>query len=84
MTLREFLETKYGEDKEKDVCVIFSMIKIIDEVEREAEKGNYNSYNLNNIYLINFNPKQLEKLSVKFGVQIVNKNKENDGLYLAP
>ena len=34
--------------------------------------------------MINFNPKQLDKLTVKFGVQVVNKNHKNDGLYLAP
>lgn len=48
------------------------------------EKGNYYSYTPNNINILNFNPKQLEKMSVKFGVHIVNKNKDKGGLYLAP
>lgn len=72
------------EDKEKDTYTTYVMIKIIEAVEREAENGVYHSYSPNNIYLHNFNVKNLEQLTVKFGAHIINKNNKNDGLYLAP
>jgi hypothetical protein len=60
------------------------MIKIIEHVEKEAEKGVYHSYNPNNISLINFNPRQSDKFAVRFGTSIIDKKNRNDGLYLAP
>lgn len=60
------------------------MIKVIEEVEKEVEKGNYYSYTPNNITILNFNPKQLDKMTVKFRLHITNKNKDNAGIYLAP
>ena len=78
------MEVKHGDDKERDVHMTFVMIKIIEAVEREAENGVYNSYNPNNIYLHNFDVKHLDRLTVKFGANIVNRNNRNDGLYLSP
>lgn len=78
------MDSKHGDEKEKDLYIIFVMIKVIEEVEKEVEKGNYYSYTPNNINILNFNPKQLDKITIKFGVHIVNKNKDNAGLYLAP
>jgi len=60
------------------------MIKVIEAVERNAENGVFNSYSPSNIHLHTFNVKQLDKLNVKFGAHIINKNNMNDGLYLAP
>ena len=62
----------------------FVMIKIIEAVEKEAENGVYNCYNPTNIFLHNFDVKHLDRLTVKFGANIVNKNSRNDGLYLSP
>ena len=78
------MEVKHGDDKERDVYMTFVMIKIIEAVEREAENGVYNSYNPNNIILHNFDVKHLDRLTVKFSTNIVNRNNRNDGLYLSP
>ncbi len=64
--------------------VTLVMIKVIEKVEEEAEKGIYNSYTPNNIYLSNFNTKHLDKLTVKFGAQITNRNSKTEGIYLSP
>lgn len=72
------------EDKDKDVFTTFVMIKIIEAIEREAENGVYHSYNPNNIHLHNFDPRALDRLTVKFGANIVDKKNRNDGLYLSP
>ncbi len=84
MTLREFMEIKHGEDKDKDVYTTYVMIKIIEAIEKEAENGIYNSYAPDSIYLNNFNVKKLDTLTVKFGAHIINKNNKSDGLYLSP
>ena len=46
--------------------------------------GIFNSYTPSSIYLSNFNVKGLDKLVVKFGASITNKNNKLEGLYLAP
>jgi len=50
----------------------------------EVEGGRFNSYSPNNIFLINFNVKNLEQMSIKFGYPIKDKNSKTDGLYLSP
>ena len=62
----------------------YVMIKIIEAMENEVSNGVYNSYSLPNIHLFNFDVRHLDKLTVKFGTPITNKNKGNDGLYLSP
>jgi hypothetical protein len=84
MTLKEFMEMRHGDDKERDVHMTFVMIKIIEAMENEVNNGVYNSYSPPNIHLFNFDVKHLDKLTVKFGTPITNKNKGNDGLYLSP
>ena len=61
----------------------FVMIKIIEAIEKEAENGVYNCYSPNNIYLHNFDVRNLDRLTVKFGA-IITKSNKNDMLYLAP
>lgn len=53
-------------------------------MEDDAANGMLHSYSPNNIYLYNFNTKNLEKLTIKFGAHITNKKNKNDGIYLAP
>lgn len=84
MTLREFMDLKQGDEKDRDVYTTYVMIKIIEAVEREAENGVYNSYSPDNIHLLNFNVKKLDTLTVKFGAHIIDKSNNKDGLYLAP
>ena len=36
MTLREFMDMKHGDEKEKDTYTTFVMIKIIEAVEKES------------------------------------------------
>ena len=43
-----------------------------------------NHYNPSNIYLVNFNPDNLDNLIVRFGAPITNRMSKTDGLYLAP
>ena len=78
------MDVKHADDKEKDVHTTFVMIKIIEAVEKNAENGIYNSYSPSNIFLHGFDPRHLDRLTVKFGNPIVNKNIKNDGLYLPP
>lgn len=73
-----------SDDKEKDSYKTYVMIKIIEALEAEADRGVYNSYSPNNIYIHNFNPKRLDQITIKLGAHIINKNNKNDGLYLAP
>jgi hypothetical protein len=84
MTLKEFMDVKHTDDKERDVYMTFVMIKIIEAVERDAEQGVYHSYTPANIHLHGFDVKHLDRLTVKFGPHIVNRNNRNDGLYLSP
>ena len=60
------------------------MIKVIEKIEEEVERGIFNSYTPNNIFISNFDTKNLEKLVIKFGAQITNMNNKSDGLYLSP
>ena len=78
------MEVKQADEKERDVYMTFVMIKIIEAVEKEAENGVYNCYSPSNIYLHNFDPRHLDRLYVKFGAHIINKNSRSDGLYLSP
>ena len=78
------MDVKHSDDKEKDLYTTFVMIKIIEAVELDAENGVYHSYTPANIHLHGFDPKHLDRLKVKFGNHIVNKNNKNDGLYLSP
>ena len=84
MTLKEFMEMKHGDDKERDGYVTFVMIKIIEEMEHEVSNGVYNSYSPSNIHLFNFDVRNLDRLTIKFGTAITNRNNRNDGLYLSP
>ena len=84
MTVREFIDAKHGNEKERDMYVTLVMIKVIEKIEEETEQGIYNSYSPSNILLSNFNIKNLDKLIVKFGNSIDNRQDRRDGLYLAP
>ena len=84
MVLREFIDAKHGNEKQRDMYITFVMIKVIEKIEEEVERGIFNSYTPNNIFISNFDTKNLEKLVIKFGAQITNKNNKNDGLYLSP
>lgn len=84
MTLREFMDAKNSDEKERDMYVTFVMIKVIEKIEEEADGGMFNSYSPSNIYLNNFNIRHLDKLTIKFGAHIINKTNKTDGLYLAP
>ena len=84
MTLDEFMSIVNENEKERDSHTTFVMIKIIEAVERDAESGRYNSYSPSHIHLHNFDPASLDRLTVKFGTPIVNKNNQHDVLYLAP
>jgi hypothetical protein len=84
MTLRDFIDAKHGDEKERDMYVTLVMIKVIEKIEGEAENDSYNSYSPSSIYLSNFNTKNLDKLTVNFGNPISNRNNRTDGLYLSP
>ena len=60
------------------------MIKIIEKIKEETDVSVYHCYSPNNIYLHDFSVKHLDRLIIKFGTHIINKNNRNDGLYLAP
>jgi len=64
--------------------VTLVMIKVIEKVEEEMENGIFNSYTPNSIYLSNFNVRRLDRLIVKFGAPITNKNNKHELVYLAP
>lgn len=82
MTMREFMDLKKAEDK--DTIVTLVMIKVIEKIQEEADKGIVNSYSPSNIYLSNFNPNNLDSLIVRFGAPITNRKSKTDGLYLSP
>lgn len=85
MSLREFIDAKHGDEKERDMYVTLVMIKVIEKIEENADKGIYNSYSPSNIRLTNFNTKNLDKLVIEFGPSISStKYSKNDGLYLSP
>lgn len=85
MTLREFIDAKHGDEKERDMYVTLVMIKVIERIEENASREIYNIYSPNNIRLSNFNTKNLDKLIVEFGPSIsFSKYSKNDGLYLSP
>jgi hypothetical protein len=64
MSLREFIDAKHGDEKERDMYVTLVMIKVIEKIEENANKEIYNIYSPNNIRLSNFNTKNLDKLIV--------------------
>lgn len=82
MTMREFMDLRKADDKDQIITLV--MIKIIEKIQEEADKGIINSYNPANIYLSNFNPSNLDSLIVRFGAPITNRKSKTDGLYLAP
>lgn len=82
MNMREFMDIKKNEDKDNIATLV--MIKVIERIMEEAEKGMLNSYSPNNIFLSNFNPNNIDSLIVRFGAPITNRKSKNDGLYLAP
>jgi hypothetical protein len=82
MTMREFMNMKKSDDKEQVISAV--MLKVIEKVEEEANRGVIHCYNPSNIFLKNLNPRNLNALSVTFGVPITIKKSKVDGLYLAP
>lgn len=82
MSMREFMDIKKIEDKDNIATLV--MIKVIEKIQEEAEKGMLNSYSPSNIFLSNFNPNNIDALIVRFGAPITNKKSKTDGLYLAP
>lgn len=80
--MREFMDLKKADDKDQIITLV--MIKVIEKIQEEADKGIVNSYSPNNIYFTNFNPNNLDSLIVRFGAPITNRKSKTDGLYLAP
>ncbi len=76
------MEMKKAEDKDSIISLV--MIKVLEKIKEEAEKGIINSYNPSNIYLSNFHINNIDSLLVRFGAPITNKKSKTDGLYLAP
>ena len=76
------MDIKKIEDKDNIATLV--MIKVIEKIQEEAEKGMLNSYSPSNIFLSNFNPNNIDALIVRFGAPITNKKSKTDGLYLAP
>lgn len=80
--MKEFMDIKKADDKDNIVTLV--MIKVIERIQEEADKGIINSYSPSNIFLTNFNPNNLDALNVRFGAPITNRKSKTDGLYLAP
>lgn len=70
-------------EEKSNICTLV-MIKIIERIEEEANRGIVNCYTPSNIYLSNFNPSNIDSLVVRFGAPITNKKGKYDGLYIAP
>ena len=81
MTMKELMDVN---SEEKGPLCTLVMIKIIERIEEEANRGIVNCYTPSNIYLSNFNPNNLDALVVRFGSPITNKKSKYDGLYLPP
>lgn len=84
MSLREFMDTKNPDQKERDICITFIMIKVIEKIEQQVQTGRFNSYSPSNIMISNFNVKNLDEITIKLGYPITNKNHKTEGLYLSP
>lgn len=82
MTMKEFMELKKSDDKDQIITLV--MIKVIEKIQEEADKGIINSYTPSNIFLSSFNPSNLDSLIVRFGAPITNRKSKNDGVYLSP
>lgn len=82
MTMREFMDLRKADDKDQIITLV--MIKVIEKIQEEADKGIINSYSPSNIFLSNFNPSNLDSLIVRFGAAITNRKSKTDGLYLSP
>ena len=76
------MDIKKVEDKDNIATLV--MIKVIEKIQEEADRGMLNSYSPNNIFLSKFDPNNIDALTVKFGAPITNKKSKTDGLYLAP
>ena len=84
MTLREFIDAKHGDEKDRDMYVTLVMIKVIEKIETEVSEGIYNSYTPNNIIISNFSIKNFERIRVSFVGEIRAQHAPSEGLYLAP
>jgi hypothetical protein len=80
--MKELIELKGVEEKDSISSLV--MIKIIERIQEEADRGIINCYTPSNIYLSSFNPNNLDALVVRFGAPITNKKSKYDGLYLPP
>ena len=84
MTLREFIENKHGDERDRDMYVTLVMIKMIEKMEIEVAEGVYNSYTPENITLTNFSIHNPDRTKVRLVSEIRAQYSQEEGVYLPP